>query len=122
MSQKGHHPNIGSIIKIRDKIGQQLHGEKDPVSALHLMLNLIAIIEEKDRDLNLEKEIYDEIQYYYKTKSIHRKNMRQNRRYNDYNIWFKELNNTLYQGEYLLNKKYDSSGLKEFNEAEFEPA
>jgi len=111
MSQRtsGIHPNISSIIRLRDDANQLLHDHMDidsRIQGLRHLDALMRIIEKKDRNEELHTHIINEIKFF---STNHSRTQEQNRimtREFIYLNWFMELDDILWEKEYLLNRKY----------------
>jgi len=117
----GIHPNITSIIRIRDQIATALYQLPiAPEDAVNQMAGLITILEPDDIE-----EIKDTFQYIKeevtalaKSRSITLKNRRIQLRLPTYKEWFLEINGVLWDKGYLKNDKYKSLTLAELREDE----
>ena len=103
---EGTHPNISSIIRMRDTINLALYIDINYRQALRQMDGLMRVIEKKDRDNVLHIKIIDELKFYNRSKSLTKNRSRLHVNEFKYGDWYMEINDILYDKEYLLNKKY----------------
>jgi len=103
---EGNHPNISSIIRMRDTINLALYIDINYRQALRQMDGLMRVIEKKDRDKDLHTKIIDELKFYNRSKSISKNKIRIKHQEFKYGDWYMEINDILYEKDYLLNKKY----------------
>lgn len=110
MSNRGAHPEIGSIIRKRDEIHACLYPLKrenyQPLTAIRNMQGLLYELEDKF----IEKRLVDALK---KEEGIIEEIIDQSvrdKRYSEmrfkYREWFSQVNKILWEGKYLLNQKY----------------
>lgn len=121
------HPEIGSLVRKRDLVHTQLYDDYQPEKAIEGMQGIYFELEEKHQSLkeDFNDRIENELKYLdslyntsrgnYKTTVLNKKGV--------YKRWLQELNQLLWEGNYLINEKYDNSGLDIFREDDdWEPA
>jgi len=114
------HPNITSIIRLRDQIATALYTPPiSPEDAVNQMGGLISILEPKDIETlkTTFQSINEETAALAKSRSRSLKTRRIQLRLLVYKDWFLEINKILWTESYLQNKKY---GILEKDEVEFE--
>lgn len=109
----GYHPQIGSIIRIRDQIYTALYVSNDVNSFLNQCLGLMALLKPEDYGEALEKSIVNELAFLSTTKSASKKMYRKNYRAHVYKGWFRDLNKILWEKKYLENEKYQPFKIEE---------
>ena len=122
MSRTGSiHPNITSIIRLRDQIATALYTPPlAPEDAVNQMGGLISILEPKDIDTlkTTFQSINEETAALAKSRSRSLKTRRIQLRLPVYKDWFLEINKILWTEGYLKNDKYKSLTLAELREDE----
>lgn len=108
------HPEIGSIIRKRDQIHDMLYLNYDPVKALENMIGLHWELEEKHQDGDYSKKLENELNVLGQAESVNRTeyNKLKSKRKHTYWQWLRELNQTLWENDYLYNKRYGAPELK----------
>ena len=106
MSSTGYHPNIGSIIRVRDQIFNALYLEKDIPSFLNQIKGLMALLKPADYSETLKDGVDIELKFFYTNKSRQKKITHLNSYSKKYDEWFKELNKILWEKNYLENQTY----------------
>ena len=109
MSSHGIHPNINSIIRLRDQIDAALYQLPiAPEDAVNMMAGLISTLEPKDIEIIKDtfQYINEETAALAKSHSMTLKNRRIQLRLPTYKAWFLKINQTLWEKGYLENKKY----------------
>ena len=116
------HPNITSIIRVRDQIETALYSLPiAPEAAVNMMAGLVSKLEPTDIDeiKDTFKYINEEIEALAKKRSLALKNQRIQLRLSVYKNWFLLINKILWDKEYL---KYDKYGQAlNINKLDFEP-
>lgn len=103
------HPNITSIIRLRDQIATALYELPiTPEHAVNMMAGLVSILEPKDIEAIKEtfQYINEEIKALAEKRSIALKHQRIKLRLPTYKKWFLLINKVLWDKGYLENKKY----------------
>ena len=109
MSSHGIHPNINSIIRLRDQIDTALYQLPiAPEDAVNMMAGLISTLEPKDIETIKDTFQYlnEEVTALAKSRSRILKDRRIRLRLPVYKQWFLKINQTLWEEGYLSNKKY----------------
>ncbi len=106
MSSGAYHPQIGSIIRIRDQIYTALYVNQNTLNFLTQCVGLMAILKPYDYSEELEAKIYKELDFFEKNRSVEGKQTRIKRRRRTYTKWFRELNKILWDRKYLENRTY----------------
>lgn len=117
----GIHPNITSIIRLRDRISQALYQDQEIKLAVRLMKALIDNLEPEDRhELDaVKKRILIDLQDF---KSMGSRNLLAQKvraRTQLYYDWNEQINDLLWKEGYLENAKYEPFQIQE-DETKFE--
>jgi len=71
------------------------------------MDGLMRLLNKEDRDPELHDRIRSEKKYYTTTRSASKRQQRITSKEGSYGDWFMQLNDILWEKDYLLNRKYD---------------
>ena len=103
------HPNITSIIRVRDQIETALYSLPiAPEAVVNMMAGLVSKLEPTDIDeiKDTFKYINEEIEALAKKRSLALKNQRIKLRLHVYKQWFLLINKILWDKDYLKHDKY----------------
>jgi len=106
LSSTGYHPNIGSIIRVRDQIFTALYVEDNIISFLKQSKGLMFMLKPADRSKELRDSFDDELTFFAVNKSRTRKISHLNSYRKKYDDWFMDINKILWEKNYLENETY----------------
>ena len=107
------HPEINSLIKKRDMVFDYLHVQYNPEKALNIMEGMLRELESKHRPEELINKIRDEREKLRKMENRSQKTNRISQMIHIYSDWLEELNDTLWDNDYLYNKRYGGPDRKQ---------
>jgi len=106
MSSSGYHPNIGSIIRVRDQLFKTLYIDDNIPAFLSQAKGLMALLKPVDQDTAFKETIDKEIKFFASNNSRKRRNDHLSSYRKKYDEWFMTLNAILWDKNYLENETY----------------